>query len=145
MTRNFLPIFLLSLLMFCYSCSKTPTDKKNEVSETGKKNEPKLTTIKFDELEHNFGKIIVGEVVTWTVQFENTGKSDLIIHKAKASCGCTVPKWTNEPVEPGEKGSMDVRFDSGGRHGAVSKNVTVYANIPGNRAVVSFKAEIVEE
>jgi hypothetical protein len=56
------------------------------------------------------------------------GKSDLIIVNAYGSCGCTVPEYSKKPVPPGQKGVINVVFDSKGRVGEQVKSVTVVAN-----------------
>ncbi|HHZ63961.1 MAG TPA: DUF1573 domain-containing protein, partial [Flavobacteriales bacterium] len=42
--------------------------------------------------------------------FTNTGKEPLIISRAKGSCGCTVPTWPKEPIMPGAKGKIKVKY-----------------------------------
>ncbi len=86
------------------------------------------TTIQFMEEEFNFGTINQGDVVSHTFKFKNTGSEPLVITDAKASCGCTVPKKPNDPVAPGETGELVVEFNSAGKSGAQTKQVTVTAN-----------------
>jgi hypothetical protein len=78
--------------------------------------------------EHDFGNITEGEVVEHTFIFKNTGEAPLIIEKAQASCGCTVPSWTKEPVAPGATGEIQVKFDSKGKPNVQNKTVTITAN-----------------
>lgn len=89
------------------------------------------TTVAWNTTDFDFGKVKVGEVVRHTFVFTNTGSQPIVIQKAKASCGCTVPKWTEEPVPPGEKGEIPVEFDTKGKVGVQSKTVTVTANFEG--------------
>jgi hypothetical protein len=56
------------------------------------------------------------------------GEAPLIIEKAQASCGCTVPSWTNEPVPAGGTGEVVVKFDSKGKPNVQNKTVTITAN-----------------
>ena len=61
--------------------------------------------IKFDKTTHNFGTFSEDDpIVTCTFTFTNVGKGPLVIHQAIASCGCTVPKYTQEPILPGKTG-----------------------------------------
>src|SRR5687768_13939501 len=69
----------------------------------------------FEKQTHNSGNVTEGEVVEYSFKFTNTGEKDLLINKAEASCGCTVPEWPKEPVKPGESGYMKVKFGSKGR------------------------------
>lgn len=82
----------------------------------------------FEETTWDFGTIQDGDVVKHTYTFTNTGKSPLIIQNATAQCGCTVPQWPREPIAPGQKGEIQVEFNSKGKAGVQSKSVTITAN-----------------
>ncbi|HYH57514.1 MAG TPA: DUF1573 domain-containing protein [Anseongella sp.] len=82
----------------------------------------------FTETAFDFGTVDEGEKISHSYSFTNTGKSSLIISNAQASCGCTVPEWTKEPIPPGGAGEIKAVFDSKGRTGKQSKTITVYAN-----------------
>lgn len=86
------------------------------------------TSISFDETEYNFGTVTEGEKVKHIYKFKNTGKEPLVISSAKGSCGCTVPKWPSDPIPPGGTGEIEVQFDSKGKPGKQTKQVTVTAN-----------------
>ena len=77
---------------------------------------------------YNFGTIKQGEVVNYTFKFTNNGTEDLQIQSTSASCGCTVPNHTKEPIPPGGTGEIVVRFDSKGKSGQQSPVITVVAN-----------------
>lgn len=82
-------------------------------------------TMKFDELDHNFGTIKQGESVTYIFKFKNTGKEPLIINTAVGSCGCTVPEYPKEPIRPNGNGEIKVTFNSTGKSGPQDKTVTI--------------------
>ncbi|KAA2239690.1 DUF1573 domain-containing protein [Chitinophaga agrisoli] len=86
---------------------------------------PEMT---FEQTVHNFGTIKQGEKVEYAFKFTNTGKKDLIIQDAIASCGCTVPEWPKEPIKPGESAFMKVVFDSHGKQGFTEKEISIKAN-----------------
>ncbi len=88
----------------------------------------KRPRIEFDEREFNFGTVTSGDVVKHTYTFKNTGEGQLVIQNATASCGCTVPKFSRNPVLPGGKGEIMVEFNSENRSGEQSKTITVLAN-----------------
>ena len=115
------------------------TAKKAEIAHA---NSGKLPVIKFAEPEFDFGTIKQGDKVEHTFKFTNEGTGDLIISDAKASCGCTVPDYTKEPVKPGGSGIVHVVFDSAGKSGEVSKTVTLTLNTEKGSEVVNFKANI---
>jgi hypothetical protein len=85
--------------------------------------------IVFDELEHNFGtfKESAG-VQTTTFTFTNKGTAPLILNNVRASCGCTTPQWTREPVAPGATGEIKVSYNPQNRPGAFNKSVSVSSN-----------------
>ena len=86
--------------------------------------------IKFDNLTHDFGTFSEeSPVVTCTFTFTNAGDKPLIINQAVASCGCTVPEYTKDPVQPGEKGSIKVTYNGTGKFpGHFKKSITVRTN-----------------
>jgi hypothetical protein len=90
--------------------------------------------ISFEEKVHDFGKFKEADgKVTYKFEFVNTGGADLIIQNVSASCGCTAPRWTREPVPPGGKGFVAATYDPAGRPGTFRKYVTVISNSnPGN-------------
>jgi hypothetical protein len=100
---------------------------------------------KFDVEEHDFGMLEDGEKVTYSFKFENIGDAPLIISNAKGSCGCTVPNWPKDPIAVGEKGTIDVTFNSAGRSGIQSKAITLTANTVPNRKVIRIKSEVISK
>lgn len=82
----------------------------------------------FKETTVDFGEIDSGQVVDLSFDFENTGDSVLIIKNISTSCGCTATKLEKKEYQPGEKGSIPVKFNSRGIQGKVSKFVTVTTN-----------------
>ena len=83
--------------------------------------------IDFKSDTHDYGTIKNGADGTCTFEFKNTGNAPLIISNAKGSCGCTVPDWPKEPIAPGAKASIKVKYDTS-RAGVINKNVTITSN-----------------
>ena len=83
--------------------------------------------IKFDKMSHNFGTFSEDNPkVTCTFKFTNTGDKLLVIHQAIASCGCTVPQYSKEPIKPGESGEIVVTYDGTGKFpGHFKKSITL--------------------
>ncbi len=115
----------------------------NPNTANGKTNSGSLPNFKFAEVEHDFGKIIQGESVSYEFQFTNNGKSDLIIVDVSTSCGCTVPSFPKTPIRPGGKGAIKVSFNSAGKRGFQTKNVLVVANTQPNTTLLRIRAQIV--
>ncbi|HEX7367414.1 MAG TPA: DUF1573 domain-containing protein [Pelobium sp.] len=92
--------------------------------------------IKFEKEVYEFGKIKQGESVSYNFKFVNTGKSPLIIKEAYATCGCTVPEVSKDPIQPGASSVVKVTFNSKGKEGLQDKVVTLVGNtIPQNTEV----------
>lgn len=86
--------------------------------------QPAASKIKFNKLEHDFGSLPQGKPVTYEFEFTNTGDQPLILDNVQASCGCTTPTWTKEPVMPGKKGTVKAQYNMA-REGAFRKSITV--------------------
>ncbi len=86
--------------------------------------------MKFEKTRHNFGVFAPDTaILTYDFVFTNVGKSPLIIHQASASCGCTVPEYTLEPIMPGSKGKITVTYNGKGRRpGVFRKSITIHNN-----------------
>lgn len=107
--------------------NNTATTSAVTTSDTGKPEGP-LPAFTFPAEEHDFGTIKEGEIVEHTFSFTNNGEAPLIIESARASCGCTVPKWPKEPIAAGETGEIQVRFNSTGKPNVQNKTITITAN-----------------
>lgn len=99
------------------------------------------TTISFNKEKHDFGKIPYEKEVVCAFDFYNTGKSLLIVYDAKPSCGCTVPEWTTEPILPGEKGQLKIKYDAA-FSGAFHKTVDFYYNGPNSPIKLEIQGEV---
>jgi hypothetical protein len=85
--------------------------------------------ISFNQKEYDFGTFPESAgLVVHNFQFTNTGKVPLILKDVKASCGCTTPEWTREPVLPGKSGNIRVSFNPKNRPGSFSKTIQVNSN-----------------
>ena len=103
----------------------------------------KEATFIVDKTEHNFGKISEskGDVECEFI-ITNTGDSSLVISKVTASCGCTVPNWSKEPIAPGKQGFIAVKFSPKGRSGNFSKILAIYTNSTPKRMSLKIKGSI---
>lgn len=100
--------------------------------------------ITFAEESYDFGKIAEEKgPVTHEFVFTNTGAQPLIIQNVRASCGCTAPDWTKDPVLPGKKGVVKATFDPKGRPGPFNKSITVTSNAENSTVVLIIKGEVI--
>ncbi len=103
------------------------------------------TTVEWAQEVYNFEEVAMGTKVTHQFRFKNTGSKPLVLTRVKASCGCTTPSYSKEPVAPGEEGYIDVAFDTKGKKGRQVKTVTVTANLEGNtNKVLRIQGEVVD-
>jgi hypothetical protein len=93
-------------------------------------NAQKQSDIKFEKTTIDFGKFPESSPVQkCTFKFTNTGNAPLIINQAIASCGCTVPEYTKEPVAPGKTGTINVTYNGKGKFpGFFKKTITIRTN-----------------
>lgn len=87
-----------------------------------------VARIDFDSKRFDFGEVQEGDIVEHTFTFVNTGRTPLLISDARSTCGCTVPDWPEEPIAPGEQGSIRVRFNTENKIRQQNKPVTITAN-----------------
>lgn len=100
------------------------------------------TTIVFDRMEFDYGDIETGSEGVCVFNFTNTGKEPLMLTNVSASCGCTVPSWTRDPIKPGEKGEIKVKYNTG-IMGPFNKSITVNSNGKPSYYVLRIKGKVV--
>ncbi len=107
--------------------------------------EIKGPSIMWEKSTHDFGEIIQGDKVHHIYRFTNVGSDPLIITNVEVTCGCTIPRgWPRDPIMPGDKGVLEVLFNSTGKFGRQNKVVTVVSNAtPGNSQLI-FTANIID-
>jgi hypothetical protein len=99
--------------------------------------------IKFEKTEHEFGKINEeAGIATYVFSFTNEGNGPLIVTNAQASCGCTTPDWTKEPILPKGKGYIKVAYNPAGRPGPFTKGVSVSTNGEPETVQLTIKGEV---
>ncbi len=101
-----------------------------------------LTNVVLSESNFEFGKIKKGEHVEHVYEVTNTGVNPLVISEVKPGCGCTVPDYTKDPILPGQKGKITLKFDSSNFDGLVNKQAEVYANVEKSPIMITFSADI---
>lgn len=136
--------FALAAVLLIASCQKGNNDVRQEARESITSTTPNnniqsavqspatptgpTTEMTFAEDRFNFGTAIEGEKVSHTYTFTNTGDEPLILSNARGSCGCTVPKWPRQPIQPGESSDIVVEFNTKNKVGQRSQKVTITAN-----------------
>lgn len=118
---------------------QTLTPVEGEVSEN---NQAAKTRISYAEPKVTLPDAVEGTLVKHSFEFQNTGNEPLFIYSAQGSCGCTVPNYPKEPIAPGQKGKIDIEFNSEGRPGSNTKTVTVNANTNPAVTELSFTVKV---
>ena len=95
----------------------------------------------FDVTTVDYGSIDKGSEPLRKFKFTNTGNEPLIIKAAKGSCGCTVPKYPQEPIMPGESNFIEVRYDTQ-RTGMFTKTVTLTTNEATDTHTLTIKGDV---
>jgi hypothetical protein len=141
----------ISTICFLFSCKESgkqdqninsdqSTIYHNPLSADDKTSDNNTATIFFSNSIHNFGQINEGDTAVHIFSFKNTGKVPLIISSATGTCGCTVPEWPKNPIDPGQSGEIKVSFNSTGKSGAQDKEVYIVSNSIPNKTVLKIKA-----
>ncbi len=79
------------------------------------------------ENSHNFGKLPQGRPAIYTFEIVNTGTVPLKLDNVQASCGCTTPEWSRDPIEPGATARIRVGYNAYAE-GTFTKSVTIIYN-----------------
>ena len=143
MKKLFVIISILSIIA-CGNKDNKQVNVEIPLTADGKIDTSKLPKFSFTNDAFDFGKIKQGEKVSYAFEFKNTGSTPLIISSATASCGCTVPSYPEEPIEPGQVSRINVVFDSNGKMGMQTKTITIVANTIPNTKVLYLRGEILE-
>ena len=100
--------------------------------------------IKFNQTEHQFGDVKEEDgYIEHRFEFENTGQAPLLIQNVKASCGCTTPAWSKEPIAPGKTGFIQARYNPKNRPGAFHKSLTVTSNADPSITRLYIKGKVI--
>lgn len=128
-------------------CSCGGQNGREEQPESLRENSDQFTDgqslIVFDTLIHDFGTIIEGEQVVCYFDYLNGGGENLLITSVEVTCGCTTPDWSQEPLKPGERGSLEIIFDASGRSGLQRKLVTVNSNASNQVVQLTIRANVI--
>ena len=122
-------IVSIACLPFIYKIAKDNSSETTLNSAIEMTENSGSSLMSFLKSTHDFGDINEANgSVSYQFEFTNNGNSPLIVQDVKASCGCTTPEWTREPIKPGEKGTITAEYNPEKRPGAFNKSLTVITN-----------------
>mgnify|MGYP001330773635 CR=1 FL=1 len=135
------------ILFFLLSCNNVSDNSleiiNHPISSDNKEKDLIIPVIELDNDTYDFGEIKQGEFIDIEFSLKNTGNAPLLIRNAKGSCGCTVPDWPRNPVDPGSSTIIKVRFNSEGKQGYQNKKVTLITNALPSTRVLTIKGNII--
>jgi hypothetical protein len=91
--------------------------------------------LKLKETTHDFARIPQGKPVYYTFEIVNTGTEALKLDNVQASCGCTTPEWSREPIAPGAMAQIKVGYNAAAE-GYFEKNITITYNTNQNKQLI---------
>ena len=100
--------------------------------------------IKFEETIIDYGEVEFESDGKRIFKFKNVGNAPLVFQRISSSCGCTIPKKPEKPIEPGETGEIEVEYDTK-RVGLFMKAISVITNSKNPSTVLRIKGEVLPE
>jgi Protein of unknown function (DUF1573) len=110
--------FVFGFSCFVFAAAQTPATPSTLVKDD---------KLKLKETEFDFGKIAQGKPVTHIFEVINIGNEMLVLENVQASCGCTTPEWSKEPIAPGATQQITVGYNAAAE-GPFEKSITVFYN-----------------
>ena len=120
--KKTLLVIIYGLLTACVADAQSAplNNASNSVSQ-------KEDILQLKETGFSFGKIPQGRPVNHVFEVVNTGRSPLLLENVQASCGCTTPEWSREPIAPGATVPIKVGYNAYS-DGHFNKTVTIFYN-----------------
>lgn len=125
-------IVIMAMAIGTAGCADTPEEKAKE---HGKE-------IWFEAYLHDYGQIEEDSDGTWSFAFKNLGEEVIVINRVRSTCGCTVPDWPREPIEPGASGEIAVKYNTA-QTGTFMKSVIVYSTAANSPVKLQIKGRVV--
>lgn len=105
-----------------------------EVAESNPAEQKTTETLAFRQTEHDFGKIPQNKPVYYSFEIVNTSGAPVKLDNVQASCGCTTPEWSKDPIPPGGTGRIRVGYNAASE-GYFEKFITVAYNGNGTKQI----------
>ena len=133
---------MASALLFAVTVGYSQNVSKQTAAKSDDKVKVNGPVAKFDKMVFAFGEIPQSTPVTTKFVITNNGNEPLIIASAKASCGCTTPSYTQDPVLPGKTAEITVSYNAAVL-GDFDKTVTVKTNAGDQPVVLRIQGKVV--
>ena len=97
-----------------------------------------------DSLNYDFGQLGYKEPAFKSFAFINLSDKPLVIEAARASCGCTIPFYSQAPIAPGDTSHIDIEYDTS-RRGYFNKKVKIFFSDIRRPFVILVEGEVLED
>jgi hypothetical protein len=132
-------LFALAMIISAGVMAQEPAKKEAAKKETVKKTKG----LTFTKLEIERKDIPYGSEELFIFEFKNDAKTPAIIQGVQTSCGCTAADKPAEPVKPGKKSKISVKYDTK-RVGQFTKTITVTSNVS-EPIILTIKGNVLPE
>ena len=123
--------FIVSLVLFSSTVVFSQQERESRSSDE----------MAFETLSHDYGSIVYGADGSYKFVFKNNSQKPLVITNVKSSCGCTVPSWPKEPIQPGDSGSITVKYNTK-LPGTFNKSVQVFSTADNSPVKLSIRGKV---
>ena len=79
----------------------------------------------FDPPTKDLGVISKSEIQEFTVYLINRGRKPVPLDRIQGSCGCTSISYEQQPIKPGERRAIKVKFSPANFKGPVRKEIAI--------------------
>jgi hypothetical protein len=142
MKKSLLLMMVMLLPVFALIAQSPVTSKaKSEAVTEEVKNGPKA---EWDKVIADLGDVPFRQNTPAEYTLTNTGNEPLLITSARASCGCTGLKYSQEPILPGQSTTLSVTFNGTG-NGPFRKSITVQTNDSDRPTILQIKGTVIKE
>ena len=104
----------------------------------------KQAEVKFDVTTIDYGEVEFESDGKRIFKFKNIGTAPLVFTRISSSCGCTIPKKPEKPIEPGGEGEIEVEYDTK-REGLFMKAISVVSNSKNPSTILRIKGKVLPE
>ena len=118
-------MLLLVTVLLSLSAVKAQGHEGHNHDQPAKASQP--GSIELKESEHDFGLIAQNKPVYYFFEVINTGSLPIKLDNVSASCGCTTPEWSREPIPAGGSQKIKVGYNAAAE-GVFEKYITITYN-----------------
>lgn len=98
----------------------------------------------FEEKVYDYGEIAVDSDGECGFLFRNISDKPIVINRVRSNCGCTIPGWPEEPIEPGESDTIKAIYNTS-LTGPFTKTVYVYSTAANSPVKLQIKGKVIDE